>query len=247
MTCFILVHGSWHDESGWAGPAALLRNAGHEVLTPRLPPDDFSSTPAGAITLDTYVEAIAAIVAARNRRSVLVGHSMAGAVISNVAERLPASVEALVYVAGFLLDDGQSIADFAQTQGQAAGRGAGGHAVRSTDGTFTTIPEAAARMLFYNTCDEAVTEAAVRRLRPQPANPRLGKVRVSPQRFGAIPRSYFATLQDRTLFPSMQAAMLERVRCSHTILFDTDHSPFLSAPAKLAAELTMVPRRGPGL
>lgn len=241
MTCFVLVHGSWHDESGWAEPAALLCAAGHAVLTPRLPPNDAMPLPAGEIALETYVDAIAAIVAAQDRPVVLVGHSMAGAVISNVAERHPEAVAALVYVAGFLLQDGQSIAGFAQAHNSGGGRGAAAHLVPSDDGTSTTIPLWSARELFYNTCPEQVAQAAALRLRPQPARPRLGKVRVSPGRFGRVPRAYFTTLRDQTLFPPLQEIMLERVRCGRVVPFDTDHSPFLSAPQMLARELAEIP------
>ena len=165
---------------------------------------------------------------------------MAGAIVSNVSERLPDRVAAAIYVAAFLLESGQSIADFAQANNRGGRRGAAAHAVFSADNTFTTIPEAAAIGLFYNSCTEAVAADAARKLRPQPALPRLGKVTTTPERFGQVPRAYFATLQDQTIFPSLQAIMLDRVPCERVVLFDTDHSPFLSAPGKLAGAIDAV-------
>jgi pimeloyl-ACP methyl ester carboxylesterase len=192
------------------------------------------------VTLATYVDEIAKLAAATEEPVVLVGHSMAGAIVSNVAERLPDRVAASIYVAAFLLESGQSIADFAQASARGRPRGAAAHTVLSADKTFTTIPEAAATGLFYNTCAEPVAAAAARRLRPQPTQPRLGKVTTTQERFGRVPRAYFATLQDQTIFPSLQALMLDRVPCERVVLFDTDHSPVLSAPGKLAREIERV-------
>ena len=45
---------------------------------------------------------------------ILVGHSMAGAVISQAAENRPAKVRVLVYVCAYLLRDGESLRDAAR-------------------------------------------------------------------------------------------------------------------------------------
>ena len=240
MSSIILVHGSWHDESGWASTAALLREKGHAVSTPRLPPNDRLALPLGQVTLGTYVDEIAHLASAQKKPVVLVGHSMAGAIVSNVTERLPDRVAAVIYVAAFLLESGQSIADFVQANNRGGGRGAAAHAVFSADRTSSTIPEEAAISLFYNTCPETVAADAARKLRPQPSLPRLGKVMTTPERFGRVPRAYFSTLQDQTIFPSLQATMLDRVPCERVVLFDTDHSPFLSARGKLARAINAV-------
>ena len=242
MSGFVLVHGSWHDESGWARTAARLRAAGHDAIAPRLPPSDAQPLAWADIDLDTYVDAIGQVVSAQADPVVLVGHSMAGAILSNVAERMPARIAALVYVAAFLLEDGQSIAEFGAANSTPGARGAAAHAVPAANGSCSTFPPEAARAVFYNTCSETLAAEASARLRPQPSKPRLGRVRVSAARFGTVPRCYFVTLRDQTVFPSLQARMLERMPCERVVLFDTDHSPFLSAPVRLADELLAIPQ-----
>ncbi len=93
--------------------AALLRSAGHEVLTPTLTglgervrmahPD---------IDLNTYIQDILMVLKYENLHDVvLLGHSIGGAIITGVAEKAFDRISQLVYLDGYVLDDGQSVAD----------------------------------------------------------------------------------------------------------------------------------------
>jgi pimeloyl-ACP methyl ester carboxylesterase len=93
----VLVHGAGGTPVTWTEVAPLLRDAGHEVVTVTNPmtslEDDVANTVAAIRALGTPV--------------VLVGHSYGGAVITN-AGREP-GVEALVYVAAFAPDEGETV------------------------------------------------------------------------------------------------------------------------------------------
>jgi pimeloyl-ACP methyl ester carboxylesterase len=93
----VLVHGAWEQGSSWDAVAARLRADGYRVVVPE-------------IALRTLA-GDAASVAARLQRIdgpiVLAGHSYGGMVISNAAAGI-ASVKALVYVAGFAPEPGES-------------------------------------------------------------------------------------------------------------------------------------------
>jgi pimeloyl-ACP methyl ester carboxylesterase len=95
----VLVHGAFADASGFAGVIRELENAGHPVVAPPNPLRSVASDAA----------AIAAAVSAIDGPVVLVGHSYGGAVITQASAGLD-NVTALVYLAAFGLDVGESCA-----------------------------------------------------------------------------------------------------------------------------------------
>ncbi len=237
MAAFVLVHGAWHDPRVWARVAPALRGAGHTVETPDLPGNGRDGRPAAAISLEVYTDAIAAVVSAQTAPVVLVGHSMAGIVISTLAERLPERIAKLVYLAAFLLPDGVSILSFYERYATPDMQGARQALRLSADKTSSSIEPADARRLFFNTCSEADAKAASMHLTPQPAQPRRDTVRITPGKWGRVPRVYFATLRDQTVFPALQQLMYGELLPTRAVAFDTDHSPFFSAPERLVAAL----------
>jgi pimeloyl-ACP methyl ester carboxylesterase len=94
----VLVHGGFVDGSGWEGVHALLRQRGYKVAVAQNP----------TISLQGDVEAVTRLIEAQDGPVVLVGHSYGGVVITE-AGRHPA-VEALVYIAAFAPDTGESVA-----------------------------------------------------------------------------------------------------------------------------------------
>lgn len=60
---------------------------------------------------------------------------------------------------------------------------------------------------------------------------------VTPERWGSILRSYIECSQDRAIPLSSQRKMQEMSPGAARVTLDSDHSPFLSRPAELAAAL----------
>ncbi|MEU4541208.1 alpha/beta hydrolase [Streptosporangium sp. NPDC023825] len=98
----VLVHGAFADASSWTGVARDLQRHGYTVIAPANPLRDLAGDAA-------YT---AALLKSIKGPIVLAGHSYGGAVITNAA-RDNANVKALVYIAGFLPDTGESAADLA--------------------------------------------------------------------------------------------------------------------------------------
>lgn len=96
----VLVHGAWADSAGWSGVAKRLQADGYRVTAPATPLRGLGSD---AAYLADYLKTI-------NGPVVLVGHSYGGAVITNAATGNP-NVKALVYVAAFAPDKGESVTD----------------------------------------------------------------------------------------------------------------------------------------
>jgi pimeloyl-ACP methyl ester carboxylesterase len=95
----VLVHGAFADASSWNDVIRILRRDGFPVIA--------VANPLRSVRDDaTYV---ADILANMPPRVVLVGHSYGGSVISEAANRQP-NVKALVYVAAFAPQAGESAA-----------------------------------------------------------------------------------------------------------------------------------------
>jgi pimeloyl-ACP methyl ester carboxylesterase len=94
----LLVHGGWDNSTGWNDVVAKLQGRGFKVVAPANPLRDLASDSAYiSSVLDTIEGPI-----------VLVGHSYGGAVITNAAVGHE-NVKALVYIAGFAPEAGESL------------------------------------------------------------------------------------------------------------------------------------------
>src|SRR5207253_6592078 len=110
LATFVLVHGGWHGGWCWRKLTPLLRAAGHEVYTPTLTGLGERAHLLGpGITLETHAQDVLGVLTHEELTDViLVGHSMAGAVIMVVADRAPAPLAHLVYLDASLPRDGES-------------------------------------------------------------------------------------------------------------------------------------------
>ena len=113
MTTYVLVHGAWHGGWCWSRVARRLRAAGHEVHIPTLTGlGERAHLLTPDVGLDTHVRDVAAVLEYEDLHEVmLVGHSYAGAVIAGVAEVAAERLRRLVYLDGFVPDDGESVFD----------------------------------------------------------------------------------------------------------------------------------------
>ena len=94
----VLVHGAWADGSSWRGVIGRLQQAGHNVTAPQFP----------LTALADNVARLRQVLAVQDGPTVLAGHSYGGQIMTALGTDAP-NVVALVYVAGFGLDEGESI------------------------------------------------------------------------------------------------------------------------------------------
>lgn len=113
MANYVLVHGAWGGGHTYGEVPARLRAEGHNVLVAQL-------TGLGSrqdqlhpgITLSDHIrDVLIQIEAAGFDRFVLAGHSYGGMVITGVAAKLSARIDAICYIDAFLPEDGQSLWD----------------------------------------------------------------------------------------------------------------------------------------
>jgi len=103
MTTFVLVHGAWHGGWAWERVVPLLPNA----VAPDLTHDR-------DVGLDDHVDELLSVVdSVDDPDLVLVGHSYAGLVVRQAADRRPDRVAHVVLVEGWAARSGVSLIDLA--------------------------------------------------------------------------------------------------------------------------------------
>ena len=95
----VLVHGGFVDGSGWQGVYDALKKDGYTVSVVQHP----------TLSLEDDAAATRRVIDAQSEPVVLVGHSYGGAVITEAGN--DPNVAALVYIAAFVPDMGQSVND----------------------------------------------------------------------------------------------------------------------------------------
>jgi pimeloyl-ACP methyl ester carboxylesterase len=104
----VLVHGAFADGSGWEAVAKILEKDGYTVSVVQPPETSYADD-------QKYTKAA---IDAMGGPVVLVGHSYGGSVITEAGNH--PKVAALVYIAAFALDDGESCASIEQALPQAS-------------------------------------------------------------------------------------------------------------------------------
>jgi len=269
---FVLVHGGWHDRWSWTRLAPLLEAQGHRVLTLDLPGAGTNSTapkslgarpfdpaafaaetsPVAGVTQDDRTEAVVALVeeaaSLAGAKVLLVGHSAGGVSVAAAAERIPGRLEALVFLAGFMVPSGMSLLAMLTHESMASALspglfvgdpgaiGATRIDPRSTDPAYRSLLKAS----FYADVSDAGFAEAVSHLHSdEPNGGGLAPSPITPGKFGTVPRHYIRTTQDRAVPLAGQDHMIAAVdraiggrTITHTL--ESSHSPFLSQPGALA-------------
>ncbi|HEX5441538.1 MAG TPA: alpha/beta hydrolase [Ktedonobacterales bacterium] len=94
----VLVHGAWADGSSWSAVAERLQADGYTVTAPQFP----------LTSLTDNVARLRQVLARQHGPTLVVGHSYGGQIITALGADAP-NVVGLVYIAGFGLDEGESI------------------------------------------------------------------------------------------------------------------------------------------
>jgi hypothetical protein len=98
MSQFLLIHGAFHGAWCWHKAIPEFEKRGHRAQAIDLPGQGQDQTPLGKVTLDTMVDRIVTALTEIAGPVVLVGHSLAGMVISATAEKAPDRIKTLVAV-----------------------------------------------------------------------------------------------------------------------------------------------------
>ncbi len=230
MATYLLIHGAWHTKWAWEYVRPLFPK-NHTILTLDLPGRGEHKKALKNISLKTYVDYIIETINTLPEKVVLVGHSMAGMVISQVAELVPDRIERLSYVAAFVPCNGENVL------------GIGGAFSRPGVSTEMIWQKSNHRVdlkqsellqnLFFNACTPELAHQGMQLLVPEPMRPFLDPVHLSQEKFGRVEKQYIECLKDQTISIEDQRCMQRKMTCSVASLSNADHSPFYSTPHAL--------------
>jgi pimeloyl-ACP methyl ester carboxylesterase len=249
-TPIVFVHGGAHGAWCWE---PLLPYLDGDALAIDLPP---KSIRAGAgrlaslpelrtLTIDDFTRSLLEDVdAAGIARFVLVGHSMGGLTISEVARRVPDRVEHLVYVSCMVPPEGGSAIEALPEDLQDMTRQAVEEARRGGDNPIGGLDEAATRSMFCNDMDETQVRFVLDRTGTEAAvvlAERVTRAGIPPE----LPKTFVKLLQDQSLPPDRQDVLVDNLRASpggdvDVVTIDAGHDVMISRPKELADVLNPI-------
>jgi pimeloyl-ACP methyl ester carboxylesterase len=211
----VLVHGAFADGSSWSKVIPLLQAKGFHVTSVQIPLTSFADD----------VAATKRALAAQNGPAVLVGHSYGGLVITEAGT--DPKVSALVYVAAFAPDAGQSITDISAAFPKPAGMD---KLVPQPDGFLLLSPDGIETAFAQDlTTDEKAMLVAVQ---PQTAGS-IFAAKPTTAAWKNLPNWYIVATQDHMIAPEQERSMAKQIKATATEL-PSSHVPMLSHPKEVA-------------
>jgi pimeloyl-ACP methyl ester carboxylesterase len=220
-TTIVLVHGAFADASGWAGVDAELVNDDVDIIAPPNPLRGVASDAAYVASVLDQLEGPA----------VLVGHSYGGAVITTAG--LHEKVVALVYVAGYAPDEGETLGAL---QGRFADSPLAEHlkfAPIPGGGTDVSVDPTAFPHIFAADVPLETTGFLARSQRPlsasvfeEPSGSPAWRTKAS---WGVVAAA------DTTINPDVERFGYQRAGMTVTEVQGASHAVFISQPAAVAA------------
>ena len=218
----VLMHGAFADASGWNGVASRLIRDGYPVIAP--------SNPLRGVAADSAY--LASVLATLSGPLVLVAHSYGGIVVTNAATGNP-NVKALVYVAAFAPDQGETLLGL-QTKypGSRLSEAALDFRPYGEGLVDGYIKKEFFHDVFAGDLPKATT--ALMWAGQRPADVRtLGEPSGTPA-WRTVPSWYLVGRDDQVLPPAAQRFMAHRAG-AHTFEADTSHVAMIARPAATAA------------
>lgn len=227
----VLVHGAWMDASAWYKVKPLLEKKGYEVITVNLPAHGMDTTAYQNITLESYVNAVKNAIGAKTN-VILVGHSMAGMVISQVAEQIPSQINRLVYVAAYLPQNGESLYQLSQ-QDKDSHIGKYWHQDDPAQYSPASIAKEGIKECFAGDAPDKDVQYLIAHHKADALAPMATPVSLTTANFGSVKKVYIHTTKDNAVSYSLQKIMVSKTKVDKVYSINTSHSPFFSEPKEL--------------
>lgn len=234
---FVLVHGSFQGPYAWQYVKAQLQQAGQKVIVVELPGHGLDQTPPATLTLNSYRDKVIDAINGVQGQVILVGHSMGGAVITAVADSIPGRIEKLVYLAGFVPANGQSIIDLS---GMDPNSQLTPNLRPSADHTTASVADSLLLPIFCQDGNATINQLLIANNRPEPVAPLYSKIVLKNPVMATVPKYYIHTTQDRAITITLQNQMVKSAGITNVYTINSGHSPHLSMPNKVTAILMQI-------
>ena len=235
METFVLVHGSWHDGSTWDPTIQELSRGGFQCHAPTIAGHGHGVNK--RVNHADCTKSIVDYIVEKNLSNfVLLGHSFGGTVVSKVAEAVSERIRRLVFLNGFVLQDGNSLTDEIPPhfrglfQQLAAG---------SADNTVM-IPFPIWRDAFINDGDLEAAKWTHAQLSLEPYQPLVDKLDLKKFYSLATPKSYINCTEDIALPPGewgWHPRMSNRLGLYRLVQMPGSHEVMYTNPKGLAAKI----------
>lgn len=213
----VLVHGAWADaSSSWGKVIPLLDQKRFNVTAVQLP----------LTSLDDDIAVTRNALASQKGPTVLVGHSYGGAVITGAAEKAP-DVTALVYIAAFGLDEGESLEGLSK-QGPAP---AGAAHIRPDEHGFLWIDREGFAQAFAADADPV--QARIMAVSQKPLSMKSFTAKSGPPAWKHIPSWYLVSSKDQMIPPQAEEFMGKRMGATVRTV-PASHASMNSYPKEVA-------------
>jgi len=209
----VLVHGAFADGSGWAAVAKILEQDGYTVSVPQPPETSYADD-------QKYTKAA---IDAMGGPVVLVGHSYGGSIISEAGNN--PNVAALVYIAAFALDEGESCASIEQAVPQAS------KAFKPDSNNNWWIEQEHFQADFAADVPPAVSHFMA--IAQVPISTDAFTHKVTNPAWKSKPTSYMVASQDRSINPIQERMMAKRAKAK-TVEVSASHVAYMSHPKETA-------------
>ncbi len=231
----VLVHGAFHGSGYWAPTLKGLADLGINALAPDLPGRGADTRPQPDLLGD--IAALTEVLDGVPGPIVLVGHSYGGAVVTGAG--LHPNVEHVVVLAGYLLEEGETI-NTAGVVGEVEGIDHTGRpnlrdALSIEDGVATILPEPA-RPIFYSDFDDEQYAEILTMHSPQ----RLDSFNQHPGRYAQYEKktTFLVCNQDMVIHPHIQRIMARRT--TRAAAWDCGHFPMITEADKTVRFLAKI-------
>lgn len=220
MSTDLLIHGAFCRGWVWGDTAQALRADGHRVDTLDLPSSGPTAGPLGDLQSD--VAAVTAVLDSADDDVVLVGHSGAGMVLTELSNH--PRVRHSVYVAALWPQAGQSIVDL-------FGGTFPGWMTEREDGTVQVAADA--DRVREALCQDVDRDRFLADIYPHYVLTSMSSLSApSTAPDPTHPSTYVICVHDRVVLPEAQEAMGRAA--DHVHRLPSSHSPLLSMPQRLA-------------
>lgn len=229
---FVLVHGAFAGKYAWDEVKPMLEKEGHKVITLDLPGHGDDNTAPKEVTFESYVNAVVALINAETTKVILVGHSMAGVVVSAVAEEIPSKIEKLVYLSAYIPKSGQSLQELA---GMDAESQIGPNLKFTQDYSGAYLTDDITVKVFAGDCSDAIKKLVVEKSKGK-LEP-LAAFQAKPiltNNFNGVEKYYIETLQDIGVGTTLQKQMIaDNGTIKKVFTIDCGHSAYFAKSSEL--------------
>ena len=238
MKNYLLVHGAWGGAWEFDKLKPLLELDGSRVVAINLPGHGNDQTPLAKVTMDAYVQKVVDSTKQFAGEVILVGHSLGGAIISQVAEKIPEKLERIIYVAAMLPKSGDTPLGLMQSdeQGELLPR-----ITFSEDGSYATFTEKDVReVLLHDVEDKSYLDSSIEKLlTKQSTLPFMAEANLTQQQFGNVPKYYIRANLDKVLSPALQDKMLANWPVETVYQLESGHFPMNSMYERLFEKINL--------